>query len=204
MTELQPLSFGEIQNNGKLAVYQARLEYPDVPGAPVFALTATTAAPASTEEKTALLGVLNQIRAGFAFLSEPIPEELDDTPDLFDPQTDIRLEPSLISIGRPGPVSIAATVEATTGTDKPATAAGEPRQYYTVTVPQNRDHHWHSMSSKKTRATVTVGKGDGTVSPPTQQIGPGPPHYATGSTVVVHGFTSMEYTLNGSFKYPPR
>jgi hypothetical protein len=204
MTALQPVSFEEIQNNGKLAVYQARLEYPDVPGSPVFALTATTAAPASTEEKAALLGVLNQIRAGFAFLGEPVPEELDDTPDLFDPQTDIRLEPSLISIGRPGPVGVAATVEATTGTDQPTTGPDEPRKYYTVTVPQNRDHHWHSMSGKKTRATVTVGKGDGTVSPPTQQIGPGLNYYACGSTVVVHGFTRMEYTLNGSFKYPPR
>ncbi len=205
MINLQPVSFAEIKDDGKLAVYQARLHYPAVPGAPVYALTATTISPANTQEKAALLKVLNQMRAAFTIQDEPAPGKAGGKPEPFDPQNEIKLEPSLIEIGRPGPVSVGVTVEATIGADEAPTGVAEQNRAHTVTLAQYRDHLWHSSSGNRTQATVTVGLGTGTLSPPVppNPIGPGNSYRTTGATVVVHADKRLEYTFGGSFKYPP-
>jgi hypothetical protein len=218
--EMQSVSFEEIETDNQLTVYQARIADPAAPGAPVYALTATTVKPASTEERTALEEVLNQMRAAFTLQDKPVPKE-PDTPDPFDPQHEIRFEASVISIGGKGPVTVAMTVEATMGDDEITTedhevttggdgvmaAAGElARATYPITLPKNRKHHWHSISGYKTQATVNVSLGAGTLSPapsPPNPIGPGPTYRTSGITVVVQAAQRLNYTLGGSFNYPP-
>lgn len=213
MTDLQPISFEEIKDDGKLTVYQARIGYSDVPGAQVYALTAITISPRSDVEKAALEEVLNEMRAAFTLQHEPVRGESDDTPEQFDWPNEIVFLPSLISIGHQEPVSVAVTVEGTigddeitTGDDESATGDLELLRAYPVTLPKRRNHHWHSSSGYATQATVNVGLGTGTLSPapnPPNPIGPGPVYTTVGKTVVVHANKRLNYTFGGSFNYPP-
>jgi hypothetical protein len=228
MIDLQPINFTEIKNDRKLTVYEARIEYPAEPYAPVYALTATTIAPESSEEKAELEEVLNAMRAAFTLQSGPVIGESDDTPERLDWPNEIKFQPSVISIGHEGPVSVAVTVEAAIGDDEGTTAddeltAGSDEiatgddetpgeadvqiEAHTVTLrPKHRNHHWHSSSGYATQATVNVGLGSGTLSPPptpSNPIGPGATYRTTSKTVVVHAYKRLRYTIGGSFSYPP-
>jgi hypothetical protein len=204
---LQPVKFEPIQNDGRLAVYQALIRNPSEPGTE-YSLTVTAASPAEGPETTALQEFLNEMQVAFSLLPAPVPEDrVTEAPDPFDAKNEVLIEPGVVTLGREGPVGVAVAVETVTGYDKQSLIKRVIRIFYKTTVGAGKDHRWTAKGNVPQQATVIVKKGYGTVKatkPPSQNVQVGSKkYYATGKVVTVHGTIRMTYYLYGSFNPPP-
>src|SRR5215218_125295 len=111
---LHKLRFGLQDSDETTAVYRAVVDDRDAPGAPIYTVTVTLAAPREADDTANLEAFLGEMEAGF-LLTAPITDEPEDEQagDEFDPKTDILVELDLADLrtleGRFGVVAFVRT-----------------------------------------------------------------------------------------------
>lgn len=194
VTDLQPLVFLLKNDNGSLAVYQARINT----AAAVYTLTVTAASPGSVQQEQEITNFLADMKAEFE-LATPISGGTQG-PVSVNFNTEILIEPDLVEVlsgTGPGPFGIKMTLRTTVGQD-----SGEPVTgiFGIRGVVLRGKSHTYKASNGNALATVTANQGNGWISSPDKDIyQAGPSQSDRGRTVTVHGTTRCVYTLVGDF-----
>ncbi len=203
VADLQPITFQPIQGGSYTVTYQALVEDKNAPGAPVYSLTVTTATPSSDGEEEELQALLTEMRASFALLPEPNPEDTPEDPGPFDPSMQIQITPELLELSGPGPVGVVATVQTTTGV---ALQVGSvPALDRPDVVPAGKDHYWRASGGAPLKATVTPSGGYGTIRSLRSaaiDVSVGHPGCLRATEVIVHGTSRMDYSISNYFNGP--
>ncbi len=208
--ELQPLGFELAYDDGHAAVYQATVKDEKAPGSPVYALTVTIASSVRKEAEKQLRVFLDEMRAAFALLREPVPQDGGpDDEEPFDIDTQIQIEPRLVSLDGAGPVGVTVTVETTTGIGQ-APGGSDPaggtatEQVLGFRVGPGRDQYWYARGNNRFTATVRPRSGYGTIRKPVINVAAGGTYRLTARQVIVHGGppAGMNYLLTGTFNGP--
>jgi hypothetical protein len=200
--DLRPLVFGPKKDNGKEAVFQALIDDSDAPGAPMYALTVTTAS-LDDKEEAEFRKFLDEMRAGFV-LTAPNPDEEpcdDKEPDPFNIDTQTQFEPDLVRLTLNGNFGITAVVQTAVIGESPEAEGpvtdGPIR--YRARVQAGKEHRYTAVRGLKT-ATVTARQGRGTIRRPTKDIvAGGDGRSLRARVVVVHGVTLCVYDFVGRF-----
>lgn len=209
VVDLKPLTFDLAEDNGTAAIYVARVDEPDAPGGPEYALTVTVASPRQdAEAKAEIDAFLSEMRAAF-LLTAPNPDEDspdDQEPGPFDIAAEIQIVPELVQLrtlkGTFGVTAIVRTeveegdTEAVESFAEPATGPPDPVRHK---IGAGKNHRYTAKGGIKT-ATAAALKGSGNIRPPVKAIFVGgSPQSVTAKTVIVHGVTACTYNFAGKF-----
>lgn len=198
---LRRLTF-ERQRSGDdaIAIYRAEVDDEDAPGAPIYTVTVTLAAPRDADDTAELERFLGEMEAGFV-LTAPLPEDPteEQAEDERDPGTDLLFELDLAGLrALEGEFGVVGFLRTAVGQDLPGAASFAASQTLGVQAILSRGkRHWYASRDGVLRwATVRALRGSGYLGPGGRHVTQAAPGRTRARAVYVQGESSpFRYTI---------